>query len=207
MNSLITAYNNLHQQIFGRLGFIEGIAPLLLRLYLIPVFWMAGTHKIDLTTLMPFESTVAWFGNPDWGLGLPVPTLMAFMAGWTEILGAIFLAGGFAVRWISMPLMVTMLVAALTAHWDFGWQAIADASAPFANERVVESVDKLSAAKSILQEHGNYEWLTSSGSFVILNSGIEFAATYFIMLLALLFTGGGRYTSIDYWLRRRFMAG
>ena len=204
MMSLITTYNGLHQQVFGRLNLLEGFAPLLLRLYLIPVLWMAGTHKIDLTTLMPFENTVAWFGNPEWGLGLPLPTLMAFMAGWTEILGAIFLAGGFAVRWISIPLMVTMLVAAFTAHWEFGWQAIADAGAPFANERVMESADKLAAAKSILREHGNYDWLTSSGSVVILNSGIEFAATYFVMLFALLFTGGGRYTRIDYWLSRRF---
>ena len=205
MNPLVNTYSGIHTQIFGRISYLEGIAPLLLRLYLIPIFWMAGTHKIDLTTLMPFENTVAWFGDPDWGLGMPFPTFMAFMAGWTEIIGAIFLAGGFAVRWISIPLMVTMLVAALTAHWEFGWQAIADPSAPFANERVMESADKLAAAKSILDDHGNYSWLTSSGSFVVLNNGIEFAATYFIMLLSLLFTGGGRYTSIDYWLSRRFM--
>lgn len=46
-------------------------------------------------------------------------------------------------------------------------------------------------------EHGNYDWLTSSGSVVILNNGIEFAATYFVMLLALFFMGGGRYVSLD----------
>lgn len=54
----------------------------------------------------------------------------------------------------------------------------------------------------ILQEHGNYEWLTESGNFVILNNGIEFAATYFVMLLALFFMGGGRYVSVDWWLAR-----
>ena len=204
MNALADIYYSLQRNILDRMNFAEGVAPLLLRLYLIPIFWMAGTHKIDLTTLMPFENTVAWFGNPDWGLGLPVPTLMAFMAGWTEILGAVFLAGGFAVRWISAPLMVTMLVAALTAHWEFGWQSIADPSGPFASERVMESAERLAAAKSILQEHGNYDWLTGRGSIVILNNGIEFATTYFIMLLSLFFTGGGRYTSIDYWLDRRF---
>jgi len=98
-----------------------------------------------------------------------------------------------------------MLVAALTAHWQYGWQAIADPSAPLANERVLESADRLSAARSILKEHGDYDWLTSSGPVVILNNGIEFAATYFIMLLSLFFVGGGRYTSIDYWLHRRFV--
>ena len=39
----------------------------------------------------------------------------------------------------------------------------------------------------------------------MLNNGIEFAATYFVMLLVLFFIGAGRYASIDYWLRKRFM--
>jgi uncharacterized membrane protein YphA (DoxX/SURF4 family) len=36
-------------------------------------------------------------------------------------------------------------------------------------------------------------------------NGIEFAATYFIMLLTLFFIGAGRYASLDHWIRRRFM--
>jgi uncharacterized membrane protein YphA (DoxX/SURF4 family) len=67
------------------------------------------------------------------------------------------------------------------------------------------SAEKLAAAKSILQQHGNYEWLTSSGNFVILNNGIEFAITYLFMLLALLVIGGGRYTSVDYFISRRLL--
>ena len=204
MNFLIKQYNCFDRHVFARINFAEGLAPLLLRLYLIPIFWMAGSHKIDFTTLMPYQSTVDWFANPDWGLGMPLPTLMAFMAGWTEILGAVFLAAGFAVRWISVPLMITMLVAIMTVHWEFGWQAIADPASAYANERVMESADRLQAAKSLLEEHGNYSWLTARGSIVILNNGIEFGATYFVMLLSLFFTGGGRYTSVDYWLHRRF---
>jgi len=38
----------------------------------------------------------------------------------------------------------------------------------------------------------------------VLNNGIEFAATYLVMLAALFFLGGGRYVSVDYWLARRF---
>ena len=38
----------------------------------------------------------------------------------------------------------------------------------------------------------------------LLKNGIEFAATYFIMLLVLFFTGAGRYLSVDYWIDRRF---
>jgi uncharacterized membrane protein YphA (DoxX/SURF4 family) len=61
---------------------------------------------------------------------------------------------------------------------------------------------RLAAAKNILRRHGNYSWLTEKGSFVILNNGIEFAVTYLIMLLSLLFTGAGRWVSADYWIAR-----
>ena len=37
---------------------------------------------------------------------------------------------------------------------------------------------------------------------MVLNNGIEFAATYFIMLLVLFFTGAGNYISLDYWIAR-----
>lgn len=193
-----TRYFRLHDAILRGLRPVDGLAPLALRLFLVPVFWMAGTHK-----LADFEGTVAWFGNPDWGLGLQFPWLMAFLATAAELAGAILLALGLATRWIAIPLMVTMVVAAGAVHRENGWQAIADPDAPFANERVLESVEKLDRAKAILQEHGNYEWLSSSGNFVVLNNGIEFAATYFVMLLALFFLGGGRYVSMDWWLARR----
>jgi uncharacterized membrane protein YphA (DoxX/SURF4 family) len=39
---------------------------------------------------------------------------------------------------------------------------------------------------------------------VILNNGIEFAATYFVMLLSLFFTGAGRFFSLDYWIYQVF---
>ncbi len=98
-------------------------------------------------------------------------------------------------------MIITILVAILTVHFPNGWQAIADPSAPFANAQVLASAEKLERARQILTEHGNYDWLTSSGNFVILNNGIEFAVTYLIMLLALIKLGGGRYVSLDYWFR------
>jgi len=179
---------------------LDFLAPLLLRLYLIPILWMAGTKK-----LAAFDDTVAWFGNPDWGLGLPMPALMVALAAGSEALGAILLTLGLGVRWISLPLMVTMVVAAMTTHIQNGWLAIAEATGPFATERTIGAIERLDRARDILREHGDYEWLTQNGSFVILNNGIEFAATYFIMLLTLFFIGGGRYLSLDYWIRRRFM--
>ena len=198
MKSLLTKLHGLLES--TRL--VDFLGPLALRLYLVPVFWMAGNSKLG-----SFDSTVQWFGNPDWGLGLPFPWLLAFLATWTEVLGAIFLLAGFAVRWIAVPLMFTMVVAAATVHWEYGWQAIADPGAPFANERVEELAEKRDRARSILREHGNYSWLTANNTapIVILNNGIEFAATYFIMLLALFFSGAGRFVSLDYWIGRKIL--
>ncbi|MEZ5502684.1 MAG: DoxX family protein [Halioglobus sp.] len=88
---------------------------------------------------------------------------------------------GLATRWISIPLIITMLVAIFAVHWDNGWAAIADAAAE-------DVALRLGAARDILIEHGNYIWLTEKGLFVILNNGIEFAVTYLIMLLSLVFT-------------------
>ncbi|MBB1269434.1 DoxX family protein [Shewanella sp. SR44-3] len=179
---------------------LEGLAPLTLRLYLAPVLMQAGYNKIS-----HFEDTAAWFGNPDWGLGLPMPEVMAALASGTELMGGAMLLVGLATRLVAIPMMVTMLVAAFAVHWPNGWLAIADGSSWLANDRVIEAGEKLAAAKSILQQHGNYEWLTSSGNFVILNNGIEFAITYFIMLLALFVLGGGRYTSLDYFIAKRYL--
>ena len=192
MNALAGWYYNIHNAIFPRLQYLDGLAPLAIRLYLVPVFWMAGTQKIS-----GIDSTIEWFGNPDWGLGLPFPTLMAYLAAYTEAIGALLLLIGLATRWISIPLMITMLVAAFAVHWDNGWAAIADSSAQ-------DVAQRLGAARDILRENGNYSWLTEKGSFVILNNGIEFAVTYFVMLLSLLFAGGGRFTSADYYLSRLF---
>ena len=192
MNALANLYYTIHNALFPRLQYLDGLAPLALRLYLVPVFWMAGTQKIS-----GIDSTIEWFGNPDWGLGLPFPTVMAYLAAYTEAIGALLLLIGLATRWISIPLMITMVVAALAVHWDNGWAAIADSSAQ-------DVAARLGAAKDILREHGNYRWLTEKGNFVILNDGIEFAVTYFVMLLSLLFTGGGRFTSADYYLSKLF---
>ena len=194
MNVLAKWYYSIHNAIFPRLQYLDGLAPLAMRLYLVPVFWMAGTQKIA-----GMENTIDWFGNPDWGLGLPFPSLLAHLAAYTEAVGALLLLLGLAIRWISVPLIVTMLVAAFAVHWDNGWAAIADSSAQ-------EVAVRLGAAREILQEHGNYSWLTEKGSYVILNNGIEFAVTYLVMLLGLLFSGGGRFTSVDYYLSRLFPA-
>ena len=166
---------------------VDFLGPLALRLYLAPVFWVAGTNKLD-----GMDNVINWFGNPDWGLGLPFPALMAWLAVSTEVLGAIALLVGFATRWFCIPLMIQMIVAATMVHWHNGWQAVADPMSPFANANVQGAVERLDKAKDLLREHGNYEWLTETGNFIVSNNGIEWAVTYFLMLLALFFTGAGK---------------
>lgn len=207
---------NSMQGLLDRTRAFDFLAPLALRLYLVPIFLMAGTKKmvdadpaclVDNSTACHFDFSVKqdvidWFGNPDWGLGLPFPELMAYLAAYTEYFGAVLLLIGLAVRWVAIPLMFTMVVAAVTVHWQNGWLAIAEGSGFFATERTQGAVERLDKAKEILQEHANYSWLTENGSFVILNNGIEFAATYFVMLLVLFFIGAGKYFSIDDWIYR-----
>ena len=118
---------------------LDFLAPLALRIYLVPVFWTAGMNKYR-----GFSDTVWWFEN---GLELPMPWVMAFLATAAELGGAILLALGLAVRLISIPLMVTMLVAAFAVHWENGWQAVADSTQPYANERVIEAEVKKEKAK------------------------------------------------------------
>ena len=183
---------------------VDFLAPLLLRLYLAPVFWVAANNKWNpFDADSSLENTIAWFANPDWGLGLPFPEVMAYLAWGAEYVGAIALILGLAVRWTAIPLMVTMVVAAVTVHWQNGWQAIHDKMSPFASDNVDGATERLDAARSILQEHGHYDWLTETGNFVVLNNGIEFAATYFVMLLVLFFIGAGKYLSLDYWIVRQ----
>lgn len=205
---------NCLQSLLDRTRALDFLAPLALRLYLVPIFLMAGNSKLvsaDLGCLVNTSAScdfnfsvkqeiIDWFGNPDWGLGLPLPEIMAYLAAYTEYFGALLLLVGLAVRWVALPLMATMVVAAVTVHMQNGWLAIAEGSGFFATERTAGAIERLDQAKAILQEEANYSWITENGSLVILNNGIEFAATYFIMLLALFFMGSGRYFSLDYWI-------
>jgi len=190
------------------------IAAVALRLFLAPVFISAGLNKFN-----SFEATVAWFGNPEWGLGLPLPWLLAALATAAELLGGVLLLIGLATRLVTVPLIITMLVAIGTVHWQHGWFAIAPSNPatsmaaplaalqlPGAEQSLQHSrqvAERLEAARTLLQRHGNYRWLTEHGNFVVLNNGIEFAVTYLLMLLSLLFSGAGRWLSVDYWLKRR----
>lgn len=207
----------------------QWLALLLIRLYLAPVMMVAGYSKLQMSSegvgffsgLMPDPNIVQWFGNTEWGLGLPLPGLLAFLAAWTELLGGFALLLGLFTRLLSLPLIFTMVMAMTTVHWQHGWFAVAPSNPdtspalalswvdiPGAEESLENSKEvgkRVSAMKSLLSEHGNTRWLYEKGGVVVLNNGIEFASTYLIMLLVLLFMGPGRYVSVDYWLAKRFL--
>jgi uncharacterized membrane protein YphA (DoxX/SURF4 family) len=190
---------NRAQDLLDRTRAVDFLGPLALRIYLAPVFILAGSNKLAHSEYLApyFES-----------LGIPAPQFMVYVAGLIELAGGIALLAGLAVRWLAVPLMFTMLVAAATAHWENGWHVLPESELTvpweWRTDLIEEASERKEQARQILREHGDYEWLTEAGSFTVLKNGIEFAATYFIMLLALFFTGAGRYFSLDYWIARKW---
>ncbi|MFN3234183.1 MAG: DoxX family protein [Gammaproteobacteria bacterium] len=181
---------HLHQWVMEKFSWFDFIALLFLRLYLAPVYCMSGIEKIN-----HMSDTVHWFAND---LGLPFPALMAHLAAYTEVVGAVLLFVGFATRWATIPLMIVMLVAAATVHFEHGWWALA--------HQDHESTSRLHNVMLWLKQHYpmRHAYLTELGTPVILRNGVEFAATYFVMLLTLFSFGPGRWLSIDYWIKRWF---
>lgn len=216
----------IYQSFLNKLSNFDGVPALLLRLYLAPVFIMAGfskTQMLDpnvtgLASFMADPNIIAWFGNSDWGLGLPLPALLANLVIMAEFFGGWLLLVGALTRLVSIPLMFTMIIAATTVHIDNGWFAITPTNpdisaakmmtwvgfdqAQLSLENSSQTGNRLDKMKEILEENGNTDWLYEKGNIVVLNNGIEFSATYFIMLLALFFIGAGRYTSVDYYLSK-----
>lgn len=60
-----------------------------------------------------------WFTS----LGIPLPTLNAYLAMSTELLGVVLLTLGLFTRYISIPLIFTMIVAITFVHLGNGFEA------------------------------------------------------------------------------------
>lgn len=216
----------LYRKVIASLLNFNGIPALFLRLYLAPTFIMAGYTKTQfpdenvsgLANFLVNDNIVNWFGNTEWGLGLPMPELLATMAAWFELFGGILLIFGLMTRLVSLPLMFTMFIAITSVHSDNGWFAITPSNpdtspaqifnvlgfdaAQKSLENSQEVGIRLSQIRDVVAENANADWLFEKGNIVVLNNGIEFAATYFIMLLALFFIGAGRWVSIDFYVER-----
>lgn len=78
-----------------------------------------GFFNPAMMKLKDINSIAEWFGS----IGIPFPTLNAYLATGTEVLGVVLLSLGFFTRLISIPLIITMIVAIVTVHGANGFEA------------------------------------------------------------------------------------
>jgi putative oxidoreductase len=78
-----------------------------------------GFYEPAMKKWQGIDNVAAWFGS----MGIPLPTLNAYMAATVETLGVLLLVIGFRVRVISIPLIVVMLVAIFLVHFPHGFSA------------------------------------------------------------------------------------
>ena len=78
-----------------------------------------GFYEPAMMKWKDIGSVAEWFGS----MGIPFPTLNAYMAASTEVLGVVLLTLGLLTRVISIPLIVVMIVAIVTVHLPHGFSA------------------------------------------------------------------------------------
>jgi putative oxidoreductase len=102
---------------FGMVDFLkklEWLPLLIFRLILAHGFYLPAYYKL--------KNPEVFIANFD-KMGIPAPAFNFYLATTTEVLAVILLPLGLGVRFISVPLMVTMLVAIFVGHWDNGFLA------------------------------------------------------------------------------------
>jgi len=78
-----------------------------------------GFYEPAMQKWSDIDAVAQWFGS----IGIPLPTLNAYMAASTELLGVVLLTLGLFTRLISIPLMIVMIVAIVTVHLPNGFGA------------------------------------------------------------------------------------
>jgi len=78
-----------------------------------------GFYEPAMMKWADIQAIAEWFGS----MGIPFPTINAYMAATTEITGVVLLTLGLFTRLISIPLMVVMVVAIVTVHLPHGFSA------------------------------------------------------------------------------------
>jgi putative oxidoreductase len=91
---------------------LKDLPPLIFRLVL--AYGFAEPAWLKITNIGPTAENFQSFG-------IPYPLLNAYMAGCTECLGVVLLTLGLATRLISIPLIIVMIVAIKTVHWQNGY--------------------------------------------------------------------------------------
>jgi len=114
-------------------------------------------------------SVVQWFEY----MGIPFPTLNAYMAAGTEMAGVVLLTLGLLTRFISIPLIVIMFVAIATVHGQNGFA--------FVNEAIQFSDAYVNGT-------------LVSGTIIQLQNGYELVLYYILMLFVLVGNGAGNFS-------------
>jgi len=78
-----------------------------------------GFYNPAMNKWADIHAVAEWFGT----LGIPMPTINAYLAASTELLGVVLLTLGLLTRLISLPLIVVMIVAIITVHLPHGFAA------------------------------------------------------------------------------------
>lgn len=99
---------------------IDGLSNLksvpLLFLRLVLAYGFLNPAKMKVSNI---DGIISWFES----INIPLPALNAYLATGTEVLGVILLTLGLGTRFISIPLIITMIVAILTVHLGNGFEA------------------------------------------------------------------------------------
>lgn len=163
------------------------IAPLAIRLFLAPMFWVSGVKHLGLFSSSDFviynpltwvnteafqQSAAAMSNTVLSGMGAES---VLILIGTIEIVAAIFLVLGFAVRWVALALMFVVVVLGLMSMGEAGF---------------------LSTMQQLVMSHGYTD---------MANNMTEVYLVYFVLLLALFFMGAGRWFSLDWYIYRNFM--
>lgn len=103
-----------YKKVVDRLASLKDVPLLAIRLTLAYGFYEPAMYKWK-----DVGAIAEWFGS----MGMPAPVLNAYLATYTEVMGVFLLTFGLATRFISIPLIVTMIVAIKTVHWGNGFNA------------------------------------------------------------------------------------
>ncbi len=128
------------------------------------------------------DGTVYYFGEM---LHIPMPTFNAYLATFTEFTGAILLPLGLFTRYISIPLIITMFVAIITAHAGNGFVAF---------KNIPEGSFLFNAEGGLGASQGVeiYNAGEKLGDVAVYSTGgMEMPLMYIVMLLVLVARGPG----------------
>ncbi len=104
----------LYSSVVEKIEKAKDLPLLLIRLVLAYGFYSTATMKWQ-----NISGVAEWFES----LGIPMPALSTYIAASTEAAGVVLLTLGLATRMISIPLIITMIVAIVTVHLSSGFEA------------------------------------------------------------------------------------